>query len=240
MEHKSLVADLKIDKFRFFIRDEEDRQRSSVWFAHHRGNDVYVGTLTLGGHLKLSLHRDQTCQCGLVRSYRDKLYCDGLAAPRLVRWSRPQTPERGAVHVASIFFPTDFLRGEGVANSPGKLKISLPMAPSGQATEVGFFYSFEQPDDLEPQFVRQPATPILYMTLPSGEYVSIVVRHVPFNALLVPDFSRIGSKFRPLDGAPQQGGLIHNAHAILFGDHSHEQPGFSIMEVNGLTVAHAG
>jgi hypothetical protein len=142
--------------------------------------------------------------------------------------------------VASIFFPTDFLRGEGVAKSPGKLKFCLPMAPPGQATEVGLFYSIEQPANLEPRFVRQLSTPILYMTLPSGEYVSIVVRHVSFNALQVPDFSKIGSKVRPLDGAPPPGGRIENAHAILYGDHSDEQPGFSIVEVNGLTVARAG
>ena len=37
------MAELAIDKLRFFIRDEADRQRSSIWFAHHRGNDVYVG-----------------------------------------------------------------------------------------------------------------------------------------------------------------------------------------------------
>lgn len=234
-----MVAEPKIDKFRFFIRDDEDRRRSSVWFVHHRGNDVYVGAVGLGGRLKLSLHRDQACQCGMVRSYREKLPLDGLAATRPVRWNRPRTPERGAVHVASIFFPTDFLRGEGVTNDPGKLKFSLPMAPCGQATQVGLFYSFEQPAELEPRIVKQLTTPILYMTLPSEEYVSIVVRHVPFDSLQVPDLSKIGPKVRPLDGAPPPGGRIENAHAILYGDHFDGRPGFSIVEVNGLTVARA-
>ncbi len=116
------MTELKIDKFRFFVVDEEDRQRSSLWFAHHSKNDVYVSVGVLGGRLKLSLHRDRNCQFGMVRRYAELLNDRGLTPIRAIRWRRPQTPERGAFHIASVFFPTDFLRRPGRETRPGKLR----------------------------------------------------------------------------------------------------------------------
>lgn len=73
--------------------------------------------------------------------------------------------------MASIYLPTDYLRGEGAANPPGKLKLSLPMESSGHATEVGLFYSFEQSVDLEPCFVRPLSAPGLPHLPDADNYV---------------------------------------------------------------------
>jgi hypothetical protein len=236
LERTSNMTDRRIDKFRFYIRDETDRQRSSVWFAHHDGDDVYISVGTLGGHMKLSLHRDQNCQFGMVRRYAQKLATEGLSGMRPIRWARPATPERGAFHAASVFFPTDFLRSTGEMQRSHKLKFSLPMAPAGQAIEVGFFYSRETPASLEDRFIAQQATPLLYMSLPSGEFVSVVARPVLFDPKQIPDLQAAGPKMRPLDGAPAPGARMENLHAVLFDDHTDPIRVFRMIEVNGLNV----
>ena len=237
LERTPTMINRTIDKFRFYIRDEADRQRSSVWFAHHDGDDVYISVGMLGGHMKLSLHRDRNCQFGMVRRYAEKLAAGGLTAMRPTRWMRPVTPQEGAFHAASVFFPTDFLRSTGEMQRSHKLKFSLPMAPAGQAIEVGFFYSREAPESLEDRFIARLATPILYMNLPSGEFVSAVARPVLFDPKQIADLQTAGPKAQPLDGAPAPGGRMENVHAILFDDHTDPARAFRIIEVNGLSVA---
>lgn len=236
--------DNEIDKFRFFVVDENDKPRSSIWFIREKNDSVYISVKTLAGFLKLSIHPDgssrdgKNCQIGLVRDYVKKLQLKKYSIPKLIRWSRPETPNKGATCVVSIDFPTDYLRADikkaTTVASRKKIRFALPIARSGCAVRVDIFYTKESPDVLFKKFTKLNFTPLGYMALSSDEFVIITARHIPFDSKNMPDFnSHLGT---PLEGAPKKGQSIKNAHAVMW---TEPKDGSLIIlsEINGLTVS---
>ncbi|MCX6723127.1 MAG: hypothetical protein NT094_03600 [Candidatus Staskawiczbacteria bacterium] len=232
----------EIDKFRFFIIDDNNNYRSSIWFISSKKDSIYISAKTMGGSLKLSLHPDNSkdnknCQVGITSDYVKRLKEKGYNPLSPLRWIRPSTPEKGAVCVVSIEFPTDYLKADipkaQDEDINKKLKFALPIAKSGCAVRVDVFYSKEQPDDLLKVFEKLNITMLGYITLSDGEFVLVAAHHTLFDSKMIPDIER---RFGiPLDGAPEPGKSIKNAYAIMW---TEPKDGSLIIlsEINGFTV----
>jgi hypothetical protein len=175
-------------KFRFAVGDPE-HNFSTTWSAFGHRNEYYLGARAFMGSTKISLHNSGTCRVAIIDTQFEELAIRGLPRPAdraLTKWKRKPTPDVGAVHVASVVFPTDYLKKTdtpiGTAKKP--LTIFSP-APSGSAVEVGFFYSREPAEALEPKLVKI-GKPLIRATLDNGESVSIVVRQAKFDPAFLP------------------------------------------------------
>ena len=195
------LPELDPNKIRLAVGTPEG-PRSAWWYVHmEKGANVYVGAHSLGGHLKLSLHGDRWCQFGFPSSRLDVMRKAGLPAPKnhyFFRWQRSLTPEKGAVHVASIIFPTDLLNKEPPPIQSRKITFLYRPAPIGHALEFAIFYSTEPACSLEERFLRMGA-PMIYNQLDSGELVHLINRVIPFDtpAFVAGDWGRP----QPLSGA---------------------------------------
>lgn len=230
------MTELNTDALRFYIADEHDRPRSSLWRAFCHGDDVYLAPRKIGGALKLSIHRDGNCQYGTTRHYVQKARAQGIDAfPPLARWRRPPTPESGAFHVASILFPTDFLRSRTIAR-PTKLKFAIPLAPLGHAIEVMVFYASAEPSLAEQALRERGITAFSYMTLLCGEIAILAARQVPFEAEFIPDLKSMAGQMRPLLGAPALGEKMSGLHAVLMHKKPVDGEAIHLAEINGISV----
>jgi hypothetical protein len=85
----------------------------SPWAAFGSGNEYYIGARHAMGSSKISLHQSGICRIALTEKHFAALPAEGLTQPSdrvMVKWKRQPTPEIGAAHVASIIFPTEFLK----------------------------------------------------------------------------------------------------------------------------------
>lgn len=162
---------------------------SSSWTAFGHGNDYYIGARGLMGSQKISLHASGICRVAMTDQFYSSLPAKGLVQPLdrvSVKWTRPETPIVGAVHVASIVFPSDFLvqakRPEGTYRKP---LIIFGDVPPGKAFEFGFFYSREGIDDLRDRFLSV-GKPLCSSKLADGTTVSLVSRVIDFDRSALP------------------------------------------------------
>lgn len=232
-------------KFRFFIVDERNEPRSSCWVAHESAGSIYVSPRVTGGAMKLSFHRpgrsNDGCdsQYGFTNPYvRKENARTGQDLPMLARWTRSATPTDGYVQVASLVFPTDFLRGAiQHPPEPGKRKFAIPMAPPGAAIEVGLYYTRRATTDIESDFVGRGVTPLVWWELDDDEKVVLAAKQTPFNPELVPDFNN--GNIQPLSGAPGGGESTDNLSAVLLFDAPTDRRPILLAEVNGLMVVNS-
>jgi hypothetical protein len=231
---------LEVEKVRFYVADEADRRRSAPWYVRENAGSVYVGPSLLGGSLKLSFHKTggsadgRDSQYGTTSRYVERLRAAGFwNFPRLARWSRPVPPLHGATQVASILFPTDFLRTPLPPPPPGKTKFALPIAPPGSALEVGLFYSRSVPQELEALFIGKGLTPLFFVPANAGQFVSVTARHVAFDPNSIPKFPLTAV---PLGDGPHPGQTIDTASAIMLRDMPKDGGVVHLAEVTGLKV----
>jgi hypothetical protein len=186
-----------LDKLRFAV-GTADGPRSAWWFVQVEDKgDVYVSVRSLGGHIKLSLHRidqnpalDRFCQFGFTDKYISILARAGLPTPApkyFFRWRRPLSPPCGALHVASIIIPTDFLNHNPPPIPARHKKIPFPPilfapAPTGHAVEFLLFYSLRSASSLEKKF-QQIGNPLVYNKFANGETVHFICRQAPFDTV---------------------------------------------------------
>jgi hypothetical protein len=188
-------------KFRFAVEAEGGRS-SRAWRIWSKKDDIYLASAGIGGKLKFSLHSKGYCQLAMTSEHFKSLPPTVQAKiPNRVleHWQRPATPKRGAIHVFSLLFPTDFFTGPKLTGSPGKLLTLFSAAPAGHALEFGLFYSLEDPKLLSERLAKV-GTPLLSVSLPGGEHVSIVVRNQKFDGKPLREERRISSGVRPLGG----------------------------------------
>lgn len=175
---------MKFDRIRFGVGDPSGKH-SSVWVATHNRNDVYLGSRNLMGRIKISFHQSGIGRVALTEQYQSNLKDAGrsaLADRKMCRWKMPDIPEQGAVLVARLVFPTAFLNSHTDKKQNLKKPVVYIMpAPDTQAVEFGVFYSKEHPNTLEEKLVKV-STPMFFITLPNGQYVSLVTRYTNFDA----------------------------------------------------------
>ncbi|MFA5766768.1 MAG: hypothetical protein WC919_02510 [Candidatus Paceibacterota bacterium] len=234
----------EINKFGFFVADDNNKQRSSIWFVSSKNGSIYISAESIGGFLKLSIHPEKNssdgknCQIGLVTSYARKIKSEGYRAPKSLRWLRPITPEKGVVCVVSIIFPTDYLRGNIVKKSlvigpKRKLKFVLPIAKKGYAVQVDIFYTKERLDTLIRKFKKINLKILGYFILSSNELAIITAKYIPFDSKMIPNLKN--GHINPLKGAPKRGQSIKNTNAIMWAE-PRDGSVIYVCEINGLTV----
>jgi hypothetical protein len=194
--HSDKVADfarrLNRTNFRFAVGSDE-AGHSSPWTAFGTGNEYYIGARHAMGSSKISLHQSGICRVALTETHYNALPGDGLSQPpdrALVKWKRPPTPHIGGAHVASIIFPTEFLKLPEPQGTPKKPLIIFGAAPSGKAVEIGFFYSREAPATLESKLL-QIGHPIVCTTLDNGEMITVVARETDFDRTTLPSQDKL-------------------------------------------------
>lgn len=230
------MGELNTNALRFYISDGDDQPRSALWRAFCRKDDVYLAPSNIAGALKLSIHRDGNCQYGTTALYFQKAKEQGIEEfPSIARWRRPPTPEFGAVHLASVLFPTDFLRSKTIAQ-PTKLKFAMPLAPPGHAIEVMLFYANVEPSLAEKLLRDRKITAFSYMTLLCGEIAILAARQVPFEAEFIPDLRKVAGQMRPLLGAPALGEKMSGLHAVLMHKKPADGEAIHLAEINGFAV----
>ena len=186
------VRRLERTNFRFAVGSAE-AGHSSMWTAFGTGNEYYIGARHVMGSSKISLHQSGICRVALTEKHFSALLSDGLTQPRdraLIKWKRPPTPDIGAAHVASIIFPTEFLKLPEPQGIPKKPLIIFGAAPPGKAVEIGFFYSREDPATLEPKLL-QIGHPIVCTTLDNGEMITVVAREADFDRAVLPSQDKL-------------------------------------------------
>ncbi|MBY0569497.1 MAG: hypothetical protein K2P70_19465 [Hyphomonadaceae bacterium] len=229
---------MKVDKFRFGV-GKGDVAHSSLWVVSQHKNDVYLGVHGQTGHAKVSFHASGWVRFALADRYVPKLATPVDDAPdrALSKWKRPPTPERGAAHVFTLVFPTDYLRGRQplAEGQKGKPVFWWEPAPAGQAIEVGFFFSNEKPETLEAKLAKL-GMPFGYSELPNGEYLSLICRVAPFTAALPEQFAN--AQARPLsddldDLNPAES--INSLSALILNDPAKDGVPI-IIQASGLSV----
>jgi len=227
-----------IDKFRFYIVDNDNHRRSSVWSIRSYKNSLYISPGT-GGSLKLSIHPGgedgKDSQIGLKNDYAETYILQGYNIPKPVRWTRPITATTGPTRIVSILFPTDYLRGAyDLPNNPKHKKhFALQIAGPKQAVEVGIFFSQQRPEVIEHTFLERLITPIVYGPLSSDEFITITACHIPFPDTAIPSFDK--GSMTPLEGSPRPGEFVKGC-GLLFPDQKDGEP-ITIAEICGLTVS---
>jgi hypothetical protein len=189
---ETFIQRLNRTNFRFAVGSAETGH-SATWTAFGTGSEYYIGARHAMGSSKISLHQSGICRVALTEKQFNALPGDGLTQPpdrALIKWKRPPTPDIGAAHVASIIFPTEFLKLPEPQGTPKKPLIVFGAAPPGKAVEIGFFYSREAPATLEPKLL-QIGHPIVCTTLDNGEMITVVAREADFDRAVLPSQDKL-------------------------------------------------
>lgn len=228
-----------IDRIRFAVRATPDKC-SAAWVIFSHGDDIYVGNRALSGVVKTSLHKDRNCHVAIEDRVARQIRAQGgqLSDRHHVRWQRNVTPAIGAVHVLSVYFPTQFLWKPEPKQEPGKTIDLLRAAPLGEMLEVAIFYARVAEAQAIASFARG-GYPLYSMALSTGETAWTVVRYRPFDPRIVPDprsaqrFARTYSR-RAL--AMQPGERMEGLTALVCFDPVPPQNTVIVMEVGPMTL----
>lgn len=230
-----------LDKIRFAV-GVDDGPRSAWWFVRtEQKGDVYVGAQSLGGYMKLSLHRDRWCQLGFTSKQIGLMEEARLPLPQrhyLFRWQRPESPRHGAIHVLSLLVPTNMLNRAPPPSPASRPKFLFAPAPEGHALEFGLFYSWESAEVLERKLGRI-GVPMIFNTFDSGETVHFVGRRVPFDSSGLHDQNWTKAQLQPLSDLAvglQPGTSLTNCSAIFINQPSADGS-IRLIDASGFTVS---
>jgi hypothetical protein len=227
-----------INRLRFGVGGDS-QPRSSIWTAWGDKREYYLGVENLTGSIKASFHRDGRCHVKFRENYWWALRNKGLFVPRnpkITAWRRPPTPDSGAVHVASVLFPRDFIKVDAEPNARQDGWWADPVfyfahAPAGEAVEFLLFYT-KTPEAIE-QALAQIGKPLFYTTLDSSdESVSIVVRTRPFDAAVIPQPSRV-----PAHALYDRSPIDRSDHSAVLFNAPNEKTPLQLIQVSGVSVS---
>ncbi len=227
---------LATDKLRFAI-GKPGKRYSGVWAAWSHRSDYYFGARGILGSIKISLHASGICRVALTARHYKHLADWGLPQPSdraFVKWKRTDAPERGVALAAVLVFPTDYLTLEEPLGSPQKPQFNIESARPGHALEVGFFYSREPTESLEPKFL-EIGKPLFRADLDNGESVSMVVREAAFDPSTLPSNDQLKNGGRLLDPNVPIGIEQEKLAMILWNAPKDGEP-LRIIEIGGVTA----
>ena len=179
-------------RVRFAVRSPEERY-SAAWLTTNTKSGFYIGARSVMGTFKISLHTSGRCRLAFEQTYA---FNRGLIPPgedrALVKWWRFPTPPVDAALVVGLVFPTDFLHLDAPAATEKEPFVFLQAAPQGKAVEVGFFYSREPVNTLEPK-LKEFGIPLFWTDLANGDMVWMVGRETDFDATALPPDETLNS-----------------------------------------------
>jgi hypothetical protein len=217
---------------------------SSIWCAFWNKNDYYIGARSILGSTKISLHASGICRLALTEKHMTFLRRQGIAPPddrAFLKWRRPPAPEAGAHLAVVLVFPADYLHlDEPVWTDSGKPLLLFESAASGKAVELGFFYSREAKETLEPKFM-EIGKPLFFTDLDNGEFVWLVAREADFDSNSIPTGEHFNTtSMRLLDrDAISIGSEQRRLNAILWNAPKDGEP-LRVIDIGGITVRRTG
>jgi hypothetical protein len=183
------------ERVRFAIRSPEERY-SAAWVTRDTKSDFYIATRSVMGAFKISLHKSGRCRLAFEKPYFDFAVDRGLIPAEedrvWVKWWRSPTPSVGAALVVGLVFPTDFLHLDAPTATAEKPFVFLQAAPRGKAVEIGFFYSHEPVNIVEPKLLEF-GIPLFWTELDNGDTVWMVGREADFDATALPSADALNS-----------------------------------------------
>jgi hypothetical protein len=184
------------EKVRFAVRSPDERY-SAAWLTRdNKKSDFYIGARSVMSSFKISLHASGECRLAFDKTYIVSDVARGLipveTGRALVKWWRSPTPAVGAALVVALVFPTDFLHLDAPTATEKKPIVFLQAAPQGKAVEIGFFYSREPVNTLEPKLLEF-GIPLFWTDLANGDMVWMVGREADFDATALPSAETLNS-----------------------------------------------
>lgn len=241
LEQKSLAIQnletrISKDKLRLAVATTDDKLYSGIWAAWGNKSDFYIGALTTLGSMKVSLHASGICRVAFTEPAMRRLKDEGLETPSdraIVKWRRPATPTEGAALVASLIFPTAFLKQPPREGSARRPLVVVNAGPRAEAVEVGFFYSRMPNAHLEPS-LSKIGHPLFWAQLDSGETVSIVARNRDFDPKSLPSSEQMNrSKMNPLRSHIED--ELENLTAAFWNEPK-DGGALQVMEISGVRM----
>lgn len=214
----------EFDIFRFGVFEGD--LFSKIWSAWTQGNEFYLGVRTLLQRYKVSFHGSGISHVKITPP----------SGPVITnpRWRRADTPERGALHIASVCFPGGYNRGFNPAHGTPKKKLfGIEAAPEGEMIEFGFFLSREGAAFSELQF-SQIGMPMVRMEMPSGISVVVVSRREPLNEESRATLRNLQIPVEALPHVPP-GGRMDGAAMILMNEPNENTP-LILTSIQGLSL----
>lgn len=196
------------ERLRFAVEGPDGRF-STAWSTWEKNDTVYVAGRTSGRFIKVSLHLPD--KGGYRLAYDKPFYLtikERVPQREIVTWPRPEVSERDVVLVASICFPTDFMRSGPPPSSRDKKYLILGAPHSGRAANVGFFLSRAGTEAIAASAPRGHM-PMVGWVFDDGTSISLVAWESEFDPAVLP---------RP--GEPLKGATV-----MTFGPIDHERPG---------------
>lgn len=126
----------EVKAIRFAVGEPEGR-RSSVWrmWANKKG-DAYLSVRSLGGQLKVSLHKDGRWHYAFDHAYAKK---KGIPGRFVERWERPEEFSDGFTLALRIYVPESGLSQTGDPGI-GKKAAWIPAPKEGMSVEFTVMY----------------------------------------------------------------------------------------------------
>jgi hypothetical protein len=226
-----------MDKLRFAVG--RDDAFSSAWVIWAHNDSLYIGGIGRSGVSKFSFHGEEYCQLATTKEHWTKMPEAGIPQPaerQNMSWRRLPTPDHGLLHVASLIFPTDYLRGQAKSGKPKKPLLVIPSAPRGRAVVVGIFYSREDPN----LFCQGGVKPIYISKLTTGEYVSVAVGERAFDINELGKLPSTVSNFQALTkqaATLQPGDIRDGMTAMLYNDpNEDDHRRLLLVEIGGVSI----
>ena len=208
---------------------------SSTWMFWGHRSDFYFGSKNLLSSLKVSLHENGIWYVSYDKEHFQSKKRLGIMIPsRTVHeWALPVSGTIGAVHVASLFLPSDYCHSEPLSERAKSNTLVLGLE-DGSTAEIGVFFSYEEQLALEQKFL-QFGKPIVIATLDNKLRVSIVVRSRRFDPSVLPSDEQLRYSKLILLHQPGEIAGTNNLNAMLWNDPSDGEV-LHVVDVGGVRL----
>lgn len=180
----------------------------------------------------MSLHNQGGFRLAFEKKYWQRMREAGVGPSEraVVVWPKPQTPDIGAAHVASLIFPAIGFAADQPEGSAAK-PICLFEVPDGQAGEIGLFYSREVIETLKVK-LEKIGTVCGFTMLDDGCSVFTVARARDFDVSSLPVQLPANAL---LDDSLKGSETIENLHAVYWSD-PRETGTLQMVEIGGIRL----
>ncbi len=224
-------------RLRFAVKGFDGRF-STAWAVWEHRDTLYVASRSVSGCLKISLHPEGGYRFAFTKEFYPNIK-DRSPAFRtrdLVIWPKPNLSNAKATLVASISFPTDYLRSGPPPSSAKSKYLLFEAPPAGWATIVGFFLSRLPPEQLEPSFLRF-GKPLFHWSFEDQSGLSLVGWVDKFDSRILPT-SFASSAMVPLTASGKIGDVDLRANlTCMFWNRPAPGEPLRLVEAGGVTLS---